>query len=151
MNAIRAMLAQGRMAAPAAAQEGSDVAFAFDGVNWTISEYDAINQWFDLNIEFALGGVGITGEAAAFAYVVQDGIPGTLNEPYIEANDTVSVIAPEANVGGNIYLLRHTNSGIAGKLVKGDALLGGYRIVVMLPSGAVAESHILMIGGGGPE
>lgn len=148
MNAIRAMLAQGRMAAPAAAQEGSDVAFAFDGVKWTASEYDEINGWFTLTIEFALGGVGITGEAAAFAYVVQDGLPGTLSKPYIEADDTVSVSASQVDVGGIIYLLRHTNSGIAGKLVKGDALSGDYRIIVLLPSGAVATSPLLTIPGG---
>lgn len=146
MNAIRAMLAQGRMAAPAVQEDV--VAFAFDGVKWTISEYDEINQWFDLNIEFALGGVGITGEAAAWAYVVKPSTAGTLNEPSLEADDEESIITPEPDIGNRIYLLRHTDSGIDAKLRKYGALAGDYRIIVLLPSGAVATSPLLTIPGG---
>lgn len=77
-------------------------------------------------------------------------ITDSLTRQNDSADDGGSIITPEPDVGSRIYFLRHKDSGIDAKLWKFDAPAGDYQIIVLLPSGAVAASPLLTMGGGGP-
>jgi len=143
MNAIRMMLAQGRMAAPAIQE--ADVAFAWDGATWDVGEYD--NGFFPVTLTLTLGGVPITDDVM-FILFLNKTIEGDQYREFTE----------------DIYfgtLFQALGTGVLGVVYKGTPIVDSidmaaasintnYYLRVMLPTGALVSSEALNYDGGGP-
>lgn len=94
MNAIRAMLAQGRMAAPAAARGEADVAFAWDGVTFGVGTLDQENLRYPITVTLTKAGATFAGEALCFAFVSEADSIYMNGDPVFAADDEASILHP---------------------------------------------------------
>lgn len=149
MNAIRAMLAQGRMAAPAAAQGEADVAFAWDGITFDVGTLDEENVRYPITITLTKASVPITSDALCFAYVSEPDSSAMHGEPFFSADNEQSIVRFEADEG-QLCLIHYQGAPLSAWLWKNDASYEQpFTIHAMLPDGSLVVSEQIIFHGGG--
>lgn len=145
MNAIRAMLAQGRMAAPAVQEDV--VAFAWDGITFDVGTLDEENVRYPITITLTKAGVPITQDALCFAYVSEPDSFAMHGEPFLAADNEQSIVRFEADEG-QLCLIHYQGAPLSAWLWKNDASFWQpFTIHAMLPDGSMVVSEQIIFPG----
>lgn len=138
MNAIRAMLAQGRMAAPAVQEDV--VAFAWDGITFDVGTLDEENVRYPITVTLTKDGTPITGDALCFAYVSEPDSTSMHGEPFFAADNEQSIVRFEADEG-LLCLIHYQGAPLSAWLWKNDASRGQpFTLHALLPDGSIVVS-----------